>query len=94
MNSSPDAGRRVLLKFGAFVLLCSLPWTAQAQITDLDSSKVDNDGNGLIEIWSLTDLHNMRYSLAGTSYRTTSTASVVGDSEGCDDVQRGGLHRL
>ena len=43
----------------------------------------DNDGNGLIEIWSLTDLHNMRYNLAGTSYKTTSTESVVGNSLGC-----------
>ena len=89
MNSSPYAGRRALLKFGAFVLLCSFPWTAQAQITDPDSSKVDNDGNGLIEIYSLSDLHNMRYNLAGTSYRTTSTASVVGDSTGCNAGCRG-----
>ena len=79
MNSSPYAGRRALLKFGAFVLLCSLPWTAQAQ-TD-----ADRDGNGLIEIDSLLMLHNMRYNLAGTSYKTTSTASV-GNSSGCPDT--------
>ena len=43
--------------------------------------KADVDSNGLIEIYSLTDLYNMRHDLAGTSYRT-STASV-GDASGC-----------
>ena len=43
----------------------------------------DADGNGLIEIYSLLDLHNMRYDLAGTSYKTN-TASV-GNSSGCPD---------
>ena len=76
MNSSPYAGRRALLKFGAFVLLCSLPWTAQAQ-----SLPADRDGNGLIEIDSLLMLHNMRYNLAGVGYKT-STSSVK-DSSGC-----------
>ena len=83
MNSSPYAGWRALLKFGAFVLLCSLPWTAQAQTPQ---ALADSDGNGLIEIDSLLMLHNMRYNLAGTSYKTTSTASVVGDSSGCPDA--------
>ena len=31
---------------------------------------VDRDGDGLIEIDSLTDLHNMRHNLAGTSYKS------------------------
>ena len=31
----------------------------------------DADANGLIEIYSLADLHNMRYNLAGTSYKTS-----------------------
>ena len=70
-----------LFKFGAFILLCSLPWTAQAQ-----PPKADRDSNGLIEIDSLLMLHNMRHNLAGTSYKTTSTASVVGDSSGCPDA--------
>ena len=43
----------------------------------------DVDGNGLIEIYNLLDLHNMRYDLAGTSYKT-GTASV-GNSSGCPD---------
>ncbi len=43
----------------------------------------DRDGDGLIELYSLTDLHNMRYDLAGTSY-STGTASA-GDSSGCPE---------
>ena len=75
MNSSPYAGWRALLKLGAFVLLCSLPWTAQAQ------TNADRDGDGLIEIDSLLMLHNMRHNLAGTSYKT-SDSSAENDS-GC-----------
>ena len=75
MNSSPYAGWRALLKLGAFVLLCSLPWTAQAQ------TNADRDGDGLIEIDSLLMLHNMRHNLAGTSYKTSASSS--GDTSGC-----------
>ena len=46
-----------------------------------DSTKVDDDGDGLIEILDLTMLHRMRYNLAGTSYKTNSGDS--GDSNGC-----------
>ena len=42
---------------------------------------VDADGDGLIEIRDLTMLHNMRYSLAGTSYMTDTTSA--GTSLGC-----------
>ena len=38
----------------------------------------DVDGNGLIEIYSPLDLHNMRYDLAGKSY--------LGNSRGCPDL--------
>ena len=37
----------------------------------------DADGDGLIDIHSLVQLHNMRYNLAGTSYKTSSTDSGV-----------------
>ena len=40
------------------------------------------DDDGLIEIDSLLDLHNMRHNLAGTSYKGSSTTSV-GNSLGC-----------
>ena len=46
------------------------------------------DDDGLIEIYSLIDLHNMRHNLAGTSY-STSTASV-GNSSGCPEEGEGG----
>ena len=65
------------VRIGALALLCALPWVSQAQ-----TANADRDGDGLIEIDSLQMLHNMRYNLAGTSYKTTSTASV-GDSSGC-----------
>ncbi len=41
----------------------------------------DYDGDGLIEIWNATMLNNMRYDLAGTSYKTS--AMDAGDSSGC-----------
>ncbi len=41
----------------------------------------DSDGDGLIEIWNATMLNNMRYDLAGTSYKTSATDP--GDSSGC-----------
>ena len=42
---------------------------------------IDVDDDGLIEIRSLTILHNMRYNLAGTSYKTSATAPEV--TAGC-----------
>ena len=44
---------------------------------------VDCDGDGLIEINSLTKLHNMRYNLAGSSYKTSDSDS--GATGGCPD---------
>ena len=41
----------------------------------------DVDNNGLIEIDSLTQLHNMRYNLKGTSYKTGS--NDIGSTIGC-----------
>ncbi len=32
------------------------------------NADIDDDDDGLIEIWTLEQLHNMRYNLAGTSY--------------------------
>ena len=42
---------------------------------------VDNNGNGLIEIATATELNNMRHNLAGTGYKTSGTA--VGFTRGC-----------
>ncbi len=50
--------------------------------------RVDSDGDGLIEIRSLTMLHNMRYNLEGTSYR--SGPGSFANSFGCPaDLCRG-----
>ena len=38
-----------------------------------DTFDVDDDNDGLIEINSLDDLHNIRHNLAGTSYKTNDT---------------------
>ena len=38
---------------------------------------IDNDNDGLIEIWTLEQLHNMRYDLAGSSYKTSSTDTGI-----------------
>ncbi len=43
--------------------------------------KVDSDGDGLIEIWTATMLDDMRYDLAGTSYKTSVQGG--GDASGC-----------
>ena len=42
---------------------------------------VDRDANGLIELYTLTQLHNMRYSLDGSRYKTSSTDT--GSALGC-----------
>ena len=49
---------------------------------------VDRNDNGLIEIDSLLDLHNMRHNLVGTSYRASSSppSVSVGNSFGCPDM--------
>ena len=46
--------------------------------------RADIDSNGLIEIDSLTQLHNMRYNLKGTSYKTDS--SDIGSTIGCPNA--------
>ena len=46
-----------------------------------DDKRVDKDGNGLIEINYLEDLHAMRYQLDGSGYRANSAASKI--TTGC-----------
>ena len=52
-----------------------------ATVTITVNDIADADGDGLIEIHTLTMLHNMRYNLNGTSYKTNSNA--VGGTNGC-----------
>ena len=74
---------RASIKWGTLVLLCALPlafpWASQGQ--EPQANWADRDGNGLIEINSLTELHNMRYDLTGASHKTSTTSA--GDSSGC-----------
>ena len=58
----------------------SLSNSALVTINVLDAD-VDDDDNGLIEIHNLIMLHNMRYDLAGTSYKMSS--SDAGNTNGC-----------
>ena len=41
------------------------------------ASDIDDDGDGLIEIWNINMLNNIRYNLEGTSYKTSTTDSGV-----------------
>ena len=41
-----------------------------------DNADIDEDGDGLIEIWSADMLHNVRYVLNGTSYKESATAPI------------------
>ena len=58
---------------------------------DLTTLRVaDADSNGLIEIGTLAELNNMRYSLDGSSYKTSASASASPNAIGCpNDVCRG-----
>ena len=51
------------------------------RITLFSVPAVDRDRNGLIEINNLAMLHNMRYDLAGASYRAGE--GLIGNSAGC-----------
>ena len=46
-----------------------------------EAEKVDADGDGLIDIWTLDQLNHIRHNLAGTSYKASADAS--GNTKGC-----------
>ena len=46
----------------------------------LDADDIDDDNDGLIEISTLTELHNMRYNLAGTTYDDEDADTGTGDA--------------
>ncbi len=53
--------------------------------------QVDSDNNKLIDITTLTQLHNMRYNLAGTSYKTDASTvagecGTYGDADGIYEI--------
>ena len=47
----------------------------------------DDDGNGLIDIYNVTEFNNIRYNLAANSYKTSMTDS--GNTSGCQNNCRG-----
>ena len=53
----------------------------QVVIDNFSTFPVDRNGNGLIEISTLTQLHNIRYNLKGTSYKTDD--SDASSTSGC-----------
>ncbi len=46
----------------------------------LDSADIDDDNDGLIEISTLTELHNIRYNLEGTTYDDEDADTGTGDA--------------
>ena len=62
--------------------------TTSLEIDDFEnferSDFADHDRDGLIEIHDLTMLHNMRYNLAGTSYKES--VHALGTTLGCPDT--------
>ena len=53
---------------------------------------VDRDANGLIELYTLTQLHNMRYNLSGSSYKTSTTDT--GSTTGCPNAACNGYELM
>ena len=79
-NTSMHVGRhRITVKATSGSLFAEVSFTLNITDDDSDSDgtvdrlDVDDDNDGLIEINSLEDLHNIRYNLAGTSYKTNDT---------------------
>ena len=50
------------------------------------NADIDDDGDGLIEIWNIDMLNNMRFNLSGSSYQ--SSASAIGIRTGCGGQNR------
>ncbi|WP_095500557.1 beta strand repeat-containing protein [Paraferrimonas haliotis] len=71
-----------------FVLLFLTYYSAPAMAADLDNDSVDDsididkDGNGLIEISTLTQLYNIRNNLAGSGYNDGSSNNSTGCGNG------------
>ena len=65
-------------KIGLIVIVASFLFFKS---TGKSPALADSDHDGLIEIKNATMLHNMRYNLAGTSYKKS--ARDAGDSSGC-----------
>ena len=54
------------------------------EVTNLTLIKIDSNNNGLIDIHNATEFNNIRYNLAGTSYKTSSRN--IGNAAGCPNI--------
>ena len=81
-ESTPESVITVQLRDGDTDISNSASITIE--VTDV----VDEDGDGLIEIYDLVMLHNMRYDLDGSRYKASSNAS--GNTNGCPGGECGG----
>ena len=59
-------------------------------VTVASTIPADADHDGLIDIDTAEKLNNMRYNLAGTSYKTLT--QTTGNTRGCPSVANGGCH--
>ena len=79
----PDGSITVRITTGAGYTVGTMS-TALVTVNDNDDvSVVDEDGDGLIEIRTLTELNNIRYNLAGTSAVSTLVPGDPGNTNGC-----------
>ena len=74
-------GGLVVVATGFLFFQCSFLSSGEDPVAEDPSNVADSDGDGLIEIKDATMLNNMRYNLAGTSYKTS--ADDAGDANGC-----------
>ena len=93
--------KKIFMKSIAFLVFCFLlqcsngnsadsddptvTGTAPDDDTTVTSTAPDADHDGLIELSTAEMLNNMRYNLAGTSYKTPSDGDGDGDSSGCPE---------
>ena len=57
--------------------------------TKATTKKADANSNGLIDIKTVAQLKNIKYSLDGTSYKTSATGTGEGDASGCPETGTG-----
>ena len=79
----PSGTITVRITTGAGYTVGDAPDNQAAVIVFDDETPVDEDGDGLIEIRTLTQLNNIRYNLAGTSTVNTLVPDAPGNTVGC-----------
>ena len=76
---------------GGFILTNLIPDIDSDKDGFFDSNDVDDDNDGLIEIADATQFNNIRYNLAGTGSRTSTTPNnnPTGETRGCPNAGTG-----